>query len=96
MTIIYNKSTGNVILMMSDTIEEVSSIVYDIPDGYTVSSINVETGEPVLEAIPKTDEQAQIDALKEQVTALQAASAEQKKVTDAMLGVTEEESEETV
>lgn len=70
MTIIYNKSTGNVILMMSDTIEEVSSIVYDIPDGYTVSSINVETGEPVLEAIPLTKEQQDIADLKAQMKAL--------------------------
>ena len=77
MTIIYNKSTGNVILMMSDTIEEVSSIVYDIPDGYTVSSINVETGEPVLEAIPKTDEQLRLEALEQQMNALLGVESEE-------------------
>lgn len=77
MTIIYNKSTGNVILMMSDTIEEVSSIVYDIPDGYTVSSINVETGEPVLEAIPKTDEQLRLEALEQQMNALIGVESEE-------------------
>lgn len=93
-TIIYD-STGNIIMTTSQTgMGAVSSIEYDIPDGYTVSSVNVETGEPVLEAIPKTDEQAQIDALKEQVAALQAASDEQKKITDTIIGATE--SEETV
>ena len=40
MTIIYNKSNGNVILMMSEKIEAVSSVMSDIPDGYIVSSVN--------------------------------------------------------
>lgn len=74
MTIIYNKSTGNVILMMSETIEAVSSVVSDIPDGYTVTSVNVETGEPVFEAIPKTDEQLRLEALEEQMNALIGAN----------------------
>ena len=70
MTIIYNKSNGKVILMMSETIEAVSSVMSDIPDGYTVSSVNTETGEPVLEAIPKTAEQLRLEALEEQMNAL--------------------------
>ena len=74
MTIIYNKSNGKVILMMSETIEAVSSVMSDIPDGYTVSSVNVETGEPVLEAIPKTDEQKEIDSLKTAAYALASVS----------------------
>lgn len=74
MTIVYNKSNGKVILMMSETIEAVSSVVADIPAGYTVSSVNVETGEPVLEAIPKTDEQKQIDSLKTAAYALASVS----------------------
>lgn len=73
-TIIYNKTNGKVILMMSEKIEAVSSVVADIPDGYTVSSVNVETGEPVLEAIPKTDEQKQIDSLKTAAYALASVS----------------------
>lgn len=74
MTIIYNKSTGNVILMMSDTIEAVSSVVADVPAGYTVSTVNIETGEPVLEEIPKTDEQKRIEALERQINALLGVS----------------------
>lgn len=90
-TIIYN-STGGIIITTSQTgMGAVSSIEHDVPDGYTVSSVNVETGEPVLEEIPKSDEQAQIDALKEQVAALQAASDEQKKITDTIIGATESE-----
>ena len=74
MTIIYNKSNGKVILMMSETIEAVSSVMSDIPDGYTVSSVNTETGEPVLEEIPKTDEQQRIEALERQMNALLGVS----------------------
>ena len=74
MTIIYNKSNGKVILMMSETIEAVSSVVSDIPDGYIVSSVNTETGEPVFEPIPKTDEQKEIDSLKTAAYALASVS----------------------
>ena len=74
MTIIYNKSNGKVILMMSETIEAVSSVVSDIPDGYTVSSVNTETGEPVLEAVPLTKEQQDIADLKAQMNALLGVS----------------------
>ena len=74
MTIIYNKSNGKVILMMSETIEAVSSVVSDIPEGYTVSSVNVETGEPVLEPIPKTEDQQRIEALERQMNALLGVS----------------------
>ena len=74
MTIIYNKSNGKVILMMSETIEAVSSVVSDIPDGYTVSSVNTETGEPIFEEIPKTEEQKEIDNLKTAAYALASVS----------------------
>lgn len=60
--------------MMSETIEAVSSVVSDIPDGYTVSSVNTETGEPVFEPIPKTDEQKEIDSLKTAAYALASVS----------------------
>lgn len=95
-TIIYN-STGGIIMTTSQTgMGAVSSIEYDIPDGYTVSSVNVETGEPVLEAIPKTDEQKQIDDLKKTVAQLQEAAALQQQITDAIIGADETESEGTV
>lgn len=94
MTIIYNKSNGNVILMMSEKIEAVSSVMSDIPDGYIVSSVNTETGEVVLEEIPKSSEQVQIDDLKKIVAELKVSSDEQKRITDVIIGA--EESEETV
>ena len=69
-TIIYN-STGGIIMTTSQTgMGAVSSIEYDIPDGYTVSSVNVETGEPVFEAVPLTKEQQDIADLKAQMKAL--------------------------
>lgn len=48
MTIIYNKSTGNVILTMTEKIDRVCSVVSDIPNGYYVESVKPETGEPVI------------------------------------------------
>lgn len=77
MTIIYNKSNGKVILMTSEAIEAVSSVVADIPAGYTVASVNTETGEPVFEAIPKTDEQLRLEALEEQMNALLGVESEE-------------------
>lgn len=69
-TIIYN-STGGIIMTTSQTgMGAVSSIEYDIPDGYTVSSVNTETGEPVFEAVPLTKEQQDIADLKAQMKAL--------------------------
>lgn len=73
-TIIYN-STGGIIMTTSQTgVGAVSSIEYDIPDGYTVSSVNVETGEPVFEAIPKTEDQLRLEALERQMNALLGVS----------------------
>lgn len=77
MTIIYNKSNGKVILMMSETIEAVSSVVSDIPDGYIVSSVNTETVEPVFEPIPKTEDQQRIEALERQMNALLGVESEE-------------------
>ena len=93
-TIIYD-STGAIIMTTSQTgYGKISAIEADIPDGYYVASVNPETGEPVLEEIPKSDEQKQIDDLKKTVAELQAASDEQKRITDVIIGA--EESEETV
>lgn len=73
-TIIYN-STGGIIMTTSQTgMGAVSSIEYDVPDGYTVSSVNTETGEPVLEAVPLTKEQQDIADLKAQMNALLGVS----------------------
>ena len=62
---IYMTQSGNVTAENGANITET-----DIPDGYTVSSVNTETGEPVLEAIPKTAEQLRLEALEEQMNAL--------------------------
>lgn len=90
-TIIYDE-TGNIIMTTSQTgYGKISAIEAEVPEGYYVKSVDPETNEPVLEPIPKSDEQAQIDALKEQVAALQAASDEQKRITDVIIGATESE-----
>ena len=90
-TVIYDEN-GTIIMTTSQTgYGKISAIESDIPAGYYASSVNTETGEVVLEEIPKSSEQTQIDALKEQVSALQAASDEQKKITDTIIGATESE-----
>lgn len=95
MTLIVYDSKGNMLMAQTgDYLKpdgELKYIEYEVPDGYYVKSVDPETGEPVLEEIPKSSEQAQIDALKEQVAALQAASDEQKKITDVIIGATESE-----
>ena len=70
LTIVYNKANGRIIVMTTDTIDEISSIVYDIPEGYTVSSINIETEEPILKAIPKTKEQQKIEELETRINTI--------------------------
>ena len=90
-TVIYDEN-GTIIMTTSQTgYGKISAIESDIPAGYYASSVNTETGKVVLEEIPKSSEQTQIDALKEQVAALQAASDEQKKITDVIIGATESE-----
>lgn len=90
-TIIYDE-TGNIIMTTSQTgYGKISAIEADIPDGYYAASVNPETGEPVLEEIPKSDEQKQIDELKKTVAELKAASEEQKQITDVIIGATESE-----
>ena len=74
MTIIYNKSNGNVILMMSETIEAVSSVVSDIPESFYPSSVNPDTKEVIFAEIPKTKEQQDIAEIKAQLNALMGVS----------------------
>lgn len=92
--IIYTNTGEILATLMGENVSAANGaniIETDIPDGYTFSSVNPETGEPVLEEIPKSDEQQQIDELKKTVAELQAASAEQKQITDVIIGATESE-----
>ena len=97
-TVIIYTNTGEILAtLMGENVSAANGaniIETDIPDGYTFSSVNPETGEPVLEEIPKSDEQKQIDDLKKIVAELKVASDEQKRITDVIIGA--EESEETV
>ena len=93
-TIIYEE-TGSIIMTTSQTgYGKISAIEAEVTDGYYVKSVDPETGEPVLEEIPKSDEQKQIDELKKIVAELKVSSDEQKRITDVIIGA--EESEETV
>lgn len=95
-TIIYDE-TGSIIMTTSQTgYGKISAIEAEVTDGYYVKSVDPETGEPVLEEIPKSDEQKQIDDLKKTVAQLQEAAALQQQITDAIIGADETESEGTV
>lgn len=75
-TIIYDE-TGTIIMTTSQTgYGKISAIEADIPDGYYVKSVDTETNEPVLESIPKTDEQLRIEALEQQMNALIGVESE--------------------
>lgn len=56
MLIIYDNN-GKIIMTATGDYTGASAIVHDVPDGYTVESVNVETGEPVLTPIPATEEE---------------------------------------
>lgn len=69
-TIIYD-STGNIIMTTSQTgYGKITVIEAEVPDGYYVKSVDPETNEPVLEPVPKTDEQLRLEALEEQMNVL--------------------------
>lgn len=98
MTIVFN-TDGRPIFTVDAEIDVAGYIVCESPpEGYRLASVNVEEMQPVFEKIPETVEEQQqkeIDALKKQVAALQAAAAQQQKITDAIIGVDEKESEGT-
>lgn len=69
-TIIYDE-TSEIIMATSQTgYGKISAIEAEVPDGYYVKSVDPETNEPVLEPVPKTDEQLRIEALEQQMNAL--------------------------
>lgn len=75
-TIIYDES-GKIIMTTSQTgFGKVSAIEAEVPDGYYVKSVDPETNEPVLEPIPKTDEQLRLEALEKQMNALIGVESE--------------------
>lgn len=75
-TIIYD-STGIILMTTSQTgYGKISAIEAEVPDGYYVKSVDTETNEPVLEPIPKTDEQLRLEALEEQMNALLGVESE--------------------
>lgn len=56
MLIIYD-TTGKIIMTSSEDAPGVQCITADVPAGYTVESVDVSTGEPVLTPIPATEEE---------------------------------------
>lgn len=56
MLIIYD-TTGKIIMTSSEDAPGAQCMTADVPSGYTVESVNVETGEPVLAPIPATEEE---------------------------------------
>lgn len=70
MTVVYD-STGRPIFTVEGDIDIAGYTTCDNPpEGYYLKSIDTETGEPIFEKIPKSDEQQRIEALEEQMNAL--------------------------
>ncbi|WP_236894850.1 MULTISPECIES: hypothetical protein [Clostridium] len=82
--IAYNKNTGEILYTQSGGSELEDNILtnlsYEVPDGKIIKSVNIETKEPVLDDIPKTD----IEKLQEQVASLTQANAELTSIVATM------------
>lgn len=75
--LIYNDKNGKILSSLGGNFSESDAyqlLMTDVPDGYTVSSVNTETGEPIFEEIPKTEDQQRIEALERQMNALLGVS----------------------
>lgn len=70
-TIIYDQNGRTIMTQSGDMgVTSVDVIVKEIPAGYYVKSVNVETGEPVLAAFPKSETDQRLDELEAQIAAL--------------------------
>lgn len=75
-TLIIYDTTGYIILSQTGDYRVPEGVPYiepDIPEGKYAVSVNVATGEPVLEDIPKTEDQQKIAALEAQQEATNQA-----------------------
>lgn len=79
-TIVYYDETGKIIMTESGNYIKptgtVSYIETEIPSDYSIVSVDPETNEPILEELPKTDEQLRLEALEEQMNALLGVESE--------------------
>lgn len=70
MTVVYD-STGRPVFTVDADIDIAGAVkIENPPEGYYLKSVDPETGKPVFEQIPKTEEQQRIEALEEQMNAL--------------------------
>lgn len=72
--IIYDEHGVVLSTMAGDYPDKVSTVVVDVPDGYTVTGVNVETGEAVLTPKPATEAE-RTAAIEKQMMAQAAAHA---------------------
>lgn len=73
-TIIYDQN-GRIIMTQSGDMgaTEADVLTYEVPDGYRVVSVDPVTKEVTLEEIPKTEIENELEALKSQQAATNAA-----------------------
>lgn len=73
-TIIYDQ-TGRILMTQSGDMgaTEADVLTYEVPDGYRVVSVDPVTKEVTLEEIPKTEIENELEALKSQQAATNAA-----------------------
>lgn len=72
-TLIIHDNLGNIILTQSGSItmpESVGMIIADVPAGQLVKAVNVETGEVILEPLPKSETEQRLDSLESTLAAM--------------------------
>ena len=71
-TMVIYEENGRVLLSRSGGTmpEKVELLVADVPEGQYVQSVNAETGEPVLAALPPSDTEKRLSDLEAQVAAM--------------------------
>lgn len=70
MTVVYD-STGRPVFTVDADIDIAGAVkIENPPEGYYLKSVDPETGKPVFEQIPKTEEEKRLDAIEAQMNAL--------------------------
>ncbi|MBN1067204.1 hypothetical protein FC961_17875 [Clostridium botulinum] len=75
-SIIYYDETGKQIFSQGgfyyEPVGEIKALQTDIPDGKAIKGVDIKTGQPILEDIPKSE----IELLKEKIESLEKSNAE--------------------
>ena len=72
-TLIIHDNLGNILMTQSGSMtmpESVGMVVADVPAGQIVKAVNVETGEVILEPLPKSETEQRLESLENAMAAM--------------------------